>query len=112
MTPLVLGVRVPVPTGHASFAVLEALAWGELETTRARRTLEHLRCCPRCRQRLGWIRRLPAALERATRVIPRKDAGAVLARRARGDRVILPAGGAVDRGPDRGRPEDPGRGSR
>lgn len=111
MTPPVFGMRMPIPRGHASLGVLEALAWGEIETTRARRTLAHLRCCHRCRRRLGWIRRLPAALERATRVIPRTDARAVLERRARGDRVILPTGAPVDRGPENAGLESPGRGS-
>lgn len=91
-----IALQVCAWIAHPSLGRLEALAWGELDTARARRALRHVRSCSRCRGRLAWIRRLPATLERATSVAPRVDARTVIARRERGDRVILPA-----RGPDR-----------
>lgn len=85
---------------HAGLGTLEALAWGELERGRARRVLGHLSRCARCRDRWGWVRRtLPALLERVTPGLPSSDPSAVLARRARGERVLLP----VARAPGRSR---------
>lgn len=117
MTPLAIRSRLFRWPGHVSLAALEALAWGELGTTRARHAYRHLRVCRACRSRLAWIRDLPAALERATRLALLEDERGILARRARGERMILPvrrasregagttrAGGAVNpRGDGRGR---------
>lgn len=90
MTPLLIRPDLPGWPTHPSLGMLDALAWGELGSTRARHALRHLRACPTCRKRLAWIRRLPTILEGATRIALREDESGILARRARGERVILP----------------------
>ncbi len=86
-------VHLPARIAHASLGLLESLAWGELDGVRSRRALRHLGACRPCRERFDWVRRLPAALEGATRVGVPGDASEVLERRARRDRVILPVRG-------------------
>lgn len=84
-------IRVPSLVPHVSLVGLEALAWGELGAARARRISAHVGACPACRTRLEWVRRLPSALARVPMGSIPRDATAVLERRARGERVILPA---------------------
>jgi len=90
---MTLAIGMPHPRGkaHPTFKVLESLAWGELDAARARRALRHLRSCSACRRRLAWVQRLPTFLEGATRLQHGSGPETVLARRASGERIILPA---------------------
>lgn len=76
---------------HPSYAALNRFADGELESRRHRRVADHLAGCSRCRQEVAFIRQageLARSLE--TPAMPDGVLDEVLARRAAGERVLLP----------------------
>lgn len=79
---------------HPRFARLSALADDDGATTRDPRIVRHVEGCARCRETVAEIRRIRDAV----RAEPAERPGAAvieaaLARRARGERVILPTAG-------------------
>ncbi|MGH7476049.1 MAG: zf-HC2 domain-containing protein [Longimicrobiales bacterium] len=76
---------------HPGFVRLSRYADQELAPRARRRVADHLAGCPRCRERLRFIREIDLAA-RAIPVEPPRDRvlDRILARRAAGERVILP----------------------
>lgn len=77
---------------HPGFRRLRAFAAGELPPAERARVAGHLAGCPRCRRVVASVRALVAAAAEET--APPVPAGAwesILARRAAGEQVILPA---------------------
>lgn len=76
---------------HPSYAALNRFADGELKSRRHRRVADHLAGCSRCRQEVAFIRRagdLARSLDPPA--TPEGLLDDVLARRAAGERVLLP----------------------
>jgi len=85
---------------HIRLDNLEEIRSGELTGHRHRRVRRHLESCASCRARYQWILALSGELDRATRPpLPPGGEREVLARRAAGDRVILPVRDPVHRSP-------------
>lgn len=96
---------------HPRAAALIAFTSGELDGAARGHVARHLAQCARCRNAVGATRALEVAARALASPQPREDAlERILARRARGDRVVLPAndvesGVAGDRpGESRGSP--------
>lgn len=94
-------------TGHPGYRRLSRFADGELGAREQERVASHLAACPRCREEVALIRRMADA----ARQIPAPPASErllqqALARRAAGERVLLPtsdAGAPSKRRPRTGR---------
>jgi peroxiredoxin len=87
---------------HPRFTSLARFSAGELDDPARARLAAHLAGCARCRETVASLRRADAAAREAPVPAPPADAlERVLARRAAGERVILPA--AEPQAPPRGR---------
>lgn len=80
-----------LPGGHVRFDRLERVAAEEAAPRERERVLRHLEGCVSCRARYNWLRSLPDRLVEATSPpLPSISEERILARRAAGERVILP----------------------
>src|SRR5690606_1492764 len=98
------GLRMNRIFGHPTFVALSRYADGELDSRRRARVASHLVRCARCRETVDFIH----ALGEAARSLPAPEPPAdaverVLARRASGERVILPTADPVPLETGRGR---------
>ncbi len=80
-----------IPFTHPSLDVLSAFAAGELAAAAHRRTADHLRECATCQESLRFVRTVSAAPAADSRVASDALLARILASRAQGERVILPA---------------------
>ncbi|HVG44974.1 MAG TPA: zf-HC2 domain-containing protein [Longimicrobium sp.] len=83
---------MPIPRPHPGIRRLKRFADQESSPREAARVAAHLERCPRCAESVGSFRRISSDLRGATAPEPSPDLLArILASRAAGERVVLPA---------------------
>ena len=84
----------PVPRLHPGIRRLKRFADRESSPRETERVAEHLERCPRCAESVAFFRRLSSDVRAAAAPAPSDDLLArILASRAAGERVVLPADG-------------------